>query len=49
MHGTIIFRNSADLASFLRHFTGSTAVFEVIPGHDDSGFFFYRLTFTGGY
>ena len=44
MNGKIYFADAAALAEFLKEFTGSTAVFKVVP--DDSG---YMLEFTGGY
>jgi hypothetical protein len=44
MNGTITFRTLAELAEFLKAFTGSTATWTV---HDDSRG--WHLTFTGGF
>jgi hypothetical protein len=44
MNGNIYFNTTQELAEFLRHFTGSTAVFEVV-GYGGG----WKLTFTGGF
>jgi hypothetical protein len=44
MNGTIFFSTCKELAEFLLHFTGNTAVFDVVP--DGYG---YKLTFRGGF
>jgi hypothetical protein len=44
MHGSIIFDSQKELAQFLKEFTGSTALFTVIPNGEK-----YVLTFTGGF
>ena len=44
MNGTIIFDDLAELAEFLREFTGSTATFEVTRYQTN-----YLLKFTGGF
>jgi hypothetical protein len=43
MNGTIHFENLEQLAEFLKHFTGSTATFEVLPRGSK-----WVLTFLGG-
>jgi hypothetical protein len=45
MDGTIYFNDSEELAEFLKHFTGSTATFEVVR----FGNLGWKLTFTGGF
>jgi hypothetical protein len=45
MNGTITFESAEELAEFLKHFTGSTAIFDVLP--DTHGG--YKLTFRGGF
>jgi len=44
MNGTIEFSNTAELAEFLKEFTGSTACFFVT-----SSGMGYKLKFTGGF
>jgi hypothetical protein len=45
MTGTIDFNSLAELATFLREFTGSTAVFRAFKVSDN----LWRIEFTGGY
>jgi hypothetical protein len=45
MNGTIYFTNTAELADFLTHFVGSTAVFEVTRDNGSG----WKLVFTGGF
>jgi hypothetical protein len=44
MNGTIQFESTSALAEFLIHFTGSTALFKVVPIGNG-----WLLTFTGGF
>jgi hypothetical protein len=46
MYGKIIFGSVEELAKFLKEFTGSTAIFKVMPYSDNGE---YQLEFTGGY
>jgi hypothetical protein len=44
MNGTITFDSVKELAEFLVHFTGSTAIFSVVPSGNQ-----WILTFRGGF
>ena len=45
MNGTIHFNDSQELAEFLTHFTGCTAIFDVVR----EGALGWVLTFKGGF
>jgi hypothetical protein len=45
MNGTIYFHDSEELAEFLKHWVGQTAIFEVTR----NGSVGWKLQFTGGF